>query len=171
MKTPITQNNFVVPYHVHNGVDSPQLTTTVATGFQSTVRAYLATPSQSIATTVYVKIQLNAVDFDLLSEYDMTTYRFTAAATGYYEVTGSIYWTTVIGLAFYSVRIFKNGNLISTGGALGQRAFDVISSVTDLVQLNAGEYLELFAFQDAGTDQTVQGSPTPGTFFSIKRVL
>lgn len=25
MKTPITQNNFVVPYHIHNGVDSPKL--------------------------------------------------------------------------------------------------------------------------------------------------
>lgn len=30
MKTPITQNNFVVPYHVHNGVDSPVLNTLTA---------------------------------------------------------------------------------------------------------------------------------------------
>lgn len=35
MKSPVTQNNFVVPYHVHNGVDSPRLDLTVSVSFQS----------------------------------------------------------------------------------------------------------------------------------------
>lgn len=34
MKTPVTQDNFIVPYHVHNGVDSPRLGASGASTFQ-----------------------------------------------------------------------------------------------------------------------------------------
>lgn len=45
MKTPITQNNFIVPYHIHNGIDSPKLNIDTSTSFQALTGIIKATGS------------------------------------------------------------------------------------------------------------------------------
>ncbi len=105
-------------------------------------RAY-SSVSQSIpAGSGYTVIQFGNEDFDVNNEYNTSTYKFTAQSAGYYLVTVSGYMSTQGGEAGL-VGIRKNGTTI-IGRKWSQDSCnsDVHPICTDLVYLNAGDYIE-----------------------------
>ncbi len=81
-------------------------------------------------------------DFDVNNEYNTSTYKYTAQSAGYYLVTVSGYMSTQGGEAGL-VGIRKNGTTI-IGRKWSQDSCnsDVHPICTDLVYLNAGDYIE-----------------------------
>jgi hypothetical protein len=126
-----------------------------ATKFKA--RAYQGT-FQTIANNTFTKITLDTVDYDPNGNFDATTnYRWTCPAAGYYAVSGAVKTNAVAGSTV--VYIEKNGaGVVDTytpsGGQGGW------SQAADVLLLAAGDFLELWIFQDSGGPaNTVTGSP------------
>ena len=106
------------------------------------------------------KIELNAVDFDIGSNFNTSTNRFTAPVSGIYLFTASIQYQTV-GLAH--TNLYKNGGGVSDGWLdFGDAA---ASSQTRVMSLSAGDYIELYGYNSAGN--TVSSQRTKMTGFLI----
>lgn len=121
-------------------------------------RAYLATDQTGLANTTYVKVQLNAEDFDTDGCFDSATnYRFTPNVAGYYSVS----WGVSIGgttlTAGFAV-LYKNGALAAEG-SWGATASSVAASTgSTLVYMNGTtDYLEVFAYSAASSGNKVSG--------------
>ena len=119
--------------------------------------AYLSV-DQNISTGSYVKVQLNAEEWDSANCFDSTTnYRFTPNVAGYYQINASIYITyNTAGGGIIQTVIYKNGAAYrygmagyTTTGNVGMYGMYPISS---LVYLNGStDYIELYGYASSGT--------------------
>ena len=128
-------------------------------------RAYRSA-AQSVANSTTVKIQLSSESFDNHSAFDSTTnYRFTAPVSGTYRVDANIVWlTNATGVR--GTLIYKNGTAIATSYTSGHTSNVTGATVSTTVQLDKGDYLELYGFQDSGGSlDTFSSSST--TFMSV----
>jgi hypothetical protein len=103
------------------------------------------------------KIILNHTEFDILNEFDTTLYRFVPSQAGYYLITANlgISVSTVVSSAIY---IYKNGSVHSMSYI--PTAYPHLS-ITDLLYLNIGDYVEMWG---ASGDGTKGYTPISGTF-------
>jgi hypothetical protein len=91
-------------------------------------------------------LPLDAIAYDPGGNCNTSTNRYVCPATGYYEVAGEVNMPSGASGQYIAAGIFKNGALITGGGAIqsslaGGAAF--AAGVTDVVQCNAGDYLQL----------------------------
>jgi hypothetical protein len=106
------------------------------------------------------KIELNTVEFDVGSNFNTSTNRFTAPVSGVYIFTAAIQYQTV-GLTHSN--FYKNGgNVIDGWLDFGDAT---ASSQTRVMSLSAGDYVELYGYNSAGN--TVSANRTRMTGFLI----
>lgn len=135
-------------------------------------RAYLDTV-QSIPSGVTTKVLLDTVDFDQGSGWDIANNKYIAPDDGFYQVNSSAQFDTSLDGGGISVRIFKNGvevaaNLVPTNSANE----DVQAAANDILQLSAGDEIEIYVRQDSGSNKDLKGgaSGTIVTFLSISKI-
>ena len=120
---------------------------------------------QTISSSVYTKLQLNNVDFDLTSDYDTSNYRFTPTVEGYYQINTTAHWNTTGGNQQTQIAFYKNGseiryvdvllNFNATNTSMGGSALVYCNGTTD--------YLELWAYV-AGTSLDIYNNNTLTSF-------
>lgn len=123
-------------------------------GFVQPIRArgYRAA-AQSLTGAGFQKILIDTVSFDPVSGWDVVTnHRWTCptGGGGYYLVVGGANFTGTTGR--FIACIYKNGVIeaqgadgyVSAGGGTG-------AQVSDVIPLVAGDYLELWIYNNAGT--------------------
>jgi len=124
---------------------------------QSVVWAYLSS-DQTVADGTAIKVALDTVVYDVQSEFDTTQHRWTATEAGRYLIICTCLYSgdTVVADKLYQVAAYKNGaanvgwvNFHSshTGG--------ISSFCMGILNLSAGDYIEMYAKQWSGIDQTV----------------
>ncbi len=138
----------------------------------SKVRAYRSNSEQIVQSFTWTKVQLNAKNYDTQNEFDSTTnYRFTAKKSGYYLVIGNIFWESSVDQCYHGIYIRKNGNTVPvTDGSIrspGSHSFAV--KVSDVIYLATNDYLELWCFQNAGSNINI-GIGSDLTFMVINRL-
>lgn len=107
--------------------------------------------SEALGTNVWQKVSLNTKEFDTGTNFDSTTnYRFTAPITGYYLITAAVkIGTAGIGTtSFGTGALYKNGSAYKYGLQIvgdGTNTQIPESQITALIQLNANDYIELWA--------------------------
>jgi len=118
---------------------------TIDTGNISGFRAY-STTAQSIPTTTFTKIQFNVEEYDILSEYDSTNFRFTPQEAGRYLCNSNVH--ILLQDAKQGVLIlYKNsseylrGNRILAGSAGG-----IGLGLSAIVNLTTSNYLEMYIY-------------------------
>ncbi|RLB06414.1 MAG: hypothetical protein DRG83_00090 [Deltaproteobacteria bacterium] len=135
---------------------------------QSACKAYLSA-SQTIASATWTKVQLDTTEYDVQGEFDTANYRFTATEAGKYLVIGQIRIQSMTGQKPMGVRISKNGGsqaeFICYTGYTGHSSV-AISTVVDLA---AGDYIELFAYQNSGASKDLF-SDSYYTFMAIHKL-
>ncbi|WP_292889371.1 hypothetical protein [Nonlabens sp.] len=123
---------------------------------KSIVRGHLGTLWQSSTGSSnpgdYLKIPFDHDPIDTKNEFDTTTNRFTAAQTGYYMVSIQVSSNDFDGDSTHGLAIYKGVSLVSLDlkqhTNFGSTSQDRINrSLTDIIHLNAGEFLE-FRFND-----------------------
>lgn len=128
--------------------------TDLATGVGGTGPAFSAYvgSAQTIITNTFVKMQVNTEEFDTNSNFDSTTnYRFTPTVAGYYQVNGSIVFSTNI--TSPQLAIYKNGTNFKVGTNYASGAW---ANVSALVYLNGStDYIELYGAHVTGTTQSL----------------
>lgn len=116
----------------------------------SKLRVHKST-AQNISTTP-TKIQFDALDYNPSNDYDnVTNYRFTATIAGYYLCNARFY-QAVNALTDIYVFIYKNGVSYSRGHGVNGSGINEPTnvSVTDIVPLSVGDYIETFGYNSQG---------------------
>ena len=111
-------------------------------GFTSKARAWVSGVQSPAANTLTV-VNFGTKSYDVDTEFDLTTDKFTATTTGYYLVTAQIYFSGLADQNDYSVYIYKNATsyaqrLLTSSGTNG-----FIVTVTDIVPLTATDYIQI----------------------------
>lgn len=128
-------------------------------------RAYKSAVAQGIPATTSTKIVLDAETFD--TGANISASRFTATVAGYYEVTGSVSWQLTIDQKYYSSIIYKNGSPNTEQGTISAGGLNsLVTSVTDVVYLDVGDYVELWAYQ-SDTNPINVGNTSQATFMTV----
>jgi hypothetical protein len=104
--------------------------------------AYMST-NQTIATSAFVKVQLNAENFDTNNNFDSTTnYRFTPTVAGYYQINAG---TRTGAAGDLLCAIYKNGSIWARGTYIGVSSYNTCAAT--LVYLNgSSDYIELYHY-------------------------
>ena len=114
--------------------------------YKSKIRVYRTTSDQSITLGTTVKVAFNAKTYDVLSEFDeVTNYRFTAKKAGYYLIHCQLGFHTLVAGGSYALRIHKGGSEITEHYFYAPNADYYTATCSDIVYLNAGNYIEIFA--------------------------
>lgn len=116
--------------------------------------AYLST-LQSITSNTWTKLAANTEEFDTANCYDnATNYRFTPTVTGYYQITGNIYFNSSSGNSVHRIAIYKNGSVFKYGPLVypsGGPA-DSVANMSTLIYMNGTtDYVELYGLQVAAS--------------------
>ena len=123
---------------------------------QSACYVYLNS-SMTFSSGAPTKVPLDTVVFDVQSEFSTTNSRWTASEDGKYMVVGYISYSgdTVVADKLYYTRIHVNGNLKAYTVIHSSHSNALIIPCIAFLDLAAGDYVELYANHNAGTDQTV----------------
>ena len=119
--------------------------------------AFHAYPSATASAShgTWTKVPINTERFDLTSDFDTSTYRFTPSVEGYYSVTGMISFGENI--ASVEAGLSFNGSIAYNGTANWSN--NVNSMSTALIYFNgSSDYVELYAIQWSGATKTIQNT-------------
>ena len=125
------------------------------------------TTDQTIQNSSEVKIQLDNIEYDIQSEFDTTNYRWTATKGGKYIISGCVKWQgNSNGVRETFIR--KNG--VGVNASRGQFYASgpgnvIIPMSTVCLNVAAGDYIELYVYQDSGTSLNINFA-----FMSIVKV-
>ena len=114
--------------------------------------AYLSA-DQPIANATVTKVSLNVESFDTDDAFDSSTnYRFTVptGADGKYFFVGTITWVNLTNEDEGQVRIHKNGTFVQGSGYFQGQNGTVTYQATQVLNLVAGDYIELHGYQVSG---------------------
>lgn len=124
-----------------SGIDK-SLTTTDSNPYKFSV---YRTAAQNTSAGAEIKINFDGEYFDTNSNFDSTTnYRYTVPVSGFYQVSGYVNVSANPG-TFLLACLYKNGSILSRGVQTNNSAAGGVS-YSDLIQLTAGDYIELFVF-------------------------
>lgn len=123
-------------------------------GFQSSTlntttkaRAYKS-GAQNISTVA--KVELDAESYDPGSNFDaVTNFRFTAPTTGYYAIAAQLTVSSMADGKILNTIIRKNGSdILVAREQAGAASSNVAGKCSDIISLNASDYIELFGQTD-----------------------
>ena len=125
-------------------------------------RAGLVT-SYSTPNGLWFKVNFDVLEYDVSGDFNIISDRFICPTSGYYLISGMATFTSMQDGETISVAAFREG--VREAGSIVQAAHTNILSVglTDIVYLNAGDYVELQAYHTGGASRTIYGS-TAGTY-------
>jgi hypothetical protein len=133
---------------------------------------YKSGTAQTINNSTLTAVTWNAENFDTTSFHDTSTNtsRITipAGLGGLYQVNGFITWTPAA-TNDRSMYLKVNNATYYASSQLPASSGTYISNLVSIVlQLSAGDYIELIAFQNSGTSQTIYTGDVPyGSNFSV----
>lgn len=121
-------------------------------------RVYRAS-AQNTANNAVGKIQFDTENFDTNNNFDTTTnFRYTAPVSGFYQLNASA-GVTSGGTVSGFISIYKNGSELTRGSRNTPQSSSAFAcTISDLVQLTAGDYVEVFWFSNTTTSLDVGSS-------------
>ena len=125
-------------------------------------RAFLST-SYSTTNGLWFKVDFDEVEYDVSGDFNIVSDRFICPTSGYYLISGMVTFSSTQDGEIINVAAFSEG--VREAGSITHAAHATIISVgfTDILHLNAGDYVELQAYHSGSGTETIYGS-TVGTY-------
>lgn len=140
-------------------------------GSQSGARAYRNTSGQAISANTVTKVQFNAEDYDVQSEFDSSTnYNFTATATGKYLVSSNVFVNTATANDVVQIYIYRNGSEHSTAAYVIPASGGINMQIVDILNLSASDVIDIRVKDASNTMNVVQGSAPNISWLSVHKV-
>lgn len=154
-----------------SGTDKKITFTNLALAVVATIPTVFArahpSSSQSIPSATETKILLATEDYDTNNNFASS--RFTATVAGYYQVNGVVYYLTAEAGFFFQLYFKKNGSGFAAAAAQGTTGQDLAPSLSDIVFLTVGDYIEMYTYQNTAGSKSISAS-TVETFMSIAKL-
>ncbi len=128
-------------------------------------RAFLAT-SYSTLDTVWVKIDFDVLDYDVSNDFNIITDQFICPTSGYYLISGMVTFDSMQDGETIRVGAFSEGVIKAESIAHASDTEDLSAGFTEIVFLNAGDYLEFVAYY-TGAGSIYGDSSGKYTYFTI----
>jgi len=122
---------------------------------QSACCAYLSA-DQSITANTATKVALDTALFDIQNEFDSTNNRITVTEDGIYAIIGQAEFDVTAAGDVLRVYIYVNGGAKALTGLTASNADYHILPVKKILQLSAGDYVELYV-NNISSDDTIKG--------------
>lgn len=123
--------------------------------------------TQSIDSGSFTKVQLNDETYDPGGNYDnATNYRFTAPVSGYYQCNAAIQLDNPNDGVVVILSLYKNGSEYSTTRTVMGATTDASVNISDIIELAATDYVELFVFHAHGSARDIDPTGS-GNFLSV----
>ena len=110
--------------------------------------------NQSVSSSTWTKVQLNAKNFDTANAFDATTnYRFQPLVAGYYQFSGnSGNYSTSSALVVAQTALYKNGAAVYVTAINTSATTQCNTPVSGLIYLNGStDYVELYGYVNASS--------------------
>jgi len=119
------------------------------------------TPTNSSTT----KYPWDAEEFDTNNNFDTTNNRYVAPVAGFYWLSSTVQMATNANV--YGIYLYKNGSVVKQGNRLSTGAVATNNGfvVGSLLQLAAGDYIEVFMFNNSGSGTAITVG-ADNTYFS-----
>jgi hypothetical protein len=121
------------------------------------VRAFLNT-SYSILDTVWVKIDFGELDYDVSNDFNIITDQFICPTSGYYLISGMVTFENMLDGEIIRVGVFSEGVFKAESIAHASTTDDLSAGFTDIVFLNAGDYVEFGAYHNGAGLRSIYGN-------------
>lgn len=105
----------------------------------------------SIGAGATAKVTFDTENFDTNNNFDaVTNNRYTAPVNGFYDFSASVH--IAVNANLYGILLYKNGSAVKRGNfaSTGAVATDNGFLLHTLYQLTAGDYVEIFFFNNSG---------------------
>ncbi len=113
---------------------------------------------QQAASTVATKINLDTVIFASKGiTVDTANNKIVIESAGKYLIIGQLYLQNPIANNSYEADIYKNGSVAIIGKDIPAGALNVTVRAVDVLDLAVGDYIELYVYQQAGSNVNVYG--------------
>jgi len=123
---------------------------------KSLTRAFLAT-SYSTLDTVWVKVDFDVLDYDVSGDFNITTDRFICPTSGYYLISGMLTFTDMQDGETIKVGVFSESGFEAGSVAHASHTNDLSAGFTDIVFLNAGDYVEFGSYHTGAGFRSIYG--------------
>ena len=119
--------------------------------------------STSIPSTTYTTVNFDVVDFDVTSDFNIITDRFICPSSGYYLVSVMVTFTPMYDGEYILAVAYSEG--VFEAGSYAQASHTNVLSAgfSDIVYLNAGDYLEVRVYHSGSTPRFIYGN-SAGTY-------
>ena len=125
-------------------------------------RAFLAT-SYSMLDTVWEKVDFDVLDYDVSGDFNITTDRFICPTSGYYLISCMLTFSPMQDGETIKVGVFTESVFEAGSVAHASYTSDLSAGFTDIIFLNAGDYVEFGAYHTGAGLRSIYGS-TAGTY-------
>jgi len=158
-------------YTADAGVNFPNTVdaTKINISDQPSAMGYLNSGAQTILTSTFTRISLEAESWDNDDEMDTSTYRYTATTAGKYFVLGQIYYLEANASSYCQALIYVNGTLTSNSAPVQAANADFVNQCCAFLNLSANDYVELYGYQTSGGNESIANGATK-TYMSVAKI-
>ncbi len=162
--------DYVATYDASASSEKKVLVNNLVGGVRPMFAATRSTNQTSVSHNTHTKVQFATEVFDTNSNYDnATNYRFTPTVAGKYLVTAQVYLASNVDTGRLYTEIYKNGSVLYQGHGQAANADLTIAHVSAIIDMNGStDYLEIFAFQNSGSTQTIAGNDNLNFFMAAR---
>lgn len=131
-------------------------------------RAYPGTSQLNIANSTPVKVLLDTETYDSGGNFDTINNRFVAPVAGYYLCHGAVGFSSITADRRYLSYIYVNGSAkIASTQQIGASTSTIVIHVSDIIYLNASDYVELYARQESGGTAVDVAGDSTNTYLAV----
>jgi len=120
-------------------------------------RAFLNT-SYSILDTVWEKIDFDVLDYDVSNDFNIITDQFICPASGYYYISVMVTFSSMQDGETIRVGAFSEGVFKAESTAHASQTDQLSVGFTDIVFLNAGDYVEFGTYHTGAGLRSIYGN-------------
>lgn len=126
--------------------------------------------TQSLANNSASKVSFNTVTFDSAGAFSVSATRYNIPVSGFYRVVATVDFA-VNNAGSRALSVFKNGNLAASLGLIPASPGDSVRvNGSALINCVAGDYIEIYAFQNSGVSLTIGNADGAVNYFTVERL-
>jgi len=121
------------------------------------------TTSYSTTNGLWLKVDFDVIEYDVSGDFNILSDRFICPTSGYYLISGMVTFSSMQDGEIINIAAFSEG-VRETGSITHAAHLNIVSvGFTDIVHLNAGDYVELGVYHTGAGLRSIYGS-TAGTY-------
>ena len=125
----------------------------------------------SIPSSSWETVDFNVLDYDKTGDFNLTTDRFICPTSGYYLISAMLTFFIMNDGEAIFLSAVREGIREAGSSAHASQSNSLSVGFTDIIYLNAGDYLELQASHTGGAPRIIDGSTAGSyTYFTIAAI-